>query len=184
MNKNQKFQFIADLLPVVVFFACYKMYGIIAATAGIVVATVLTTIFSYLRNGIVSKMNIFSAVIVSIFGLMTLISNDTIFIKIKPTVINMVFAIIIMFGLIRKKYYLKSILGKNFALKDADWLLLSKRFVTFFVLIAFANEIVWRFFSESTWVWFKAFGVLLLSLVFLAFQMRFIYKNSTSKMQM
>lgn len=169
---------ITEILPLVLFFFFYKFYGIIAATISIVASTIVGTAINYWQTRHISKVSVISTCVISVFGFITIISKDTTFIKIKPTIINIIFAAILIFGLLRNKSYLKPVLGHALHITERAWLELTKRFALFCIFIALLNEVMWRFFSEATWVSFKVFGIIGLSLVFMLMQAPFISKNS------
>ncbi len=169
---------ISEVLPLVSFFFFYKFYGIIAATSAIVVSTIICVAINYWQTRYISKISIISTAIISVFGLITIISKDTTFIKIKPTIINAIFAAILIFGLLRNKSYLKPVLGHALNITEKAWLELTKRFALFCIFMALLNEVMWRFFSEATWVGFKVFGIIGLSLLFMLSQAPFINRNS------
>jgi intracellular septation protein len=105
-------------------------------------------------------------VLVVVFGSLTFLLNDPRFIKIKPTIINLMFAGALFFGLMTGRLFLKLLLGEAFNLTEEGWRKLSIRWAAFFVTLAVLNEIVWRNFSEAAWVNFKVFGILGISVVF------------------
>ena len=178
MDKNKVIKSSCEFLPLIAFFVAYKLFGLIAATATIVVTTVLCTMVNYIYNKEVSLVNIVSVIIITIFGSITIFSNNTMFIKLKPTIVNLTFASILLFGIVRKKSYLKLLFDKAITLPDDVWITLSKRFVLFFLFMAGLNEFVWRFFTEETWVWFKVLGILALGPIFIASQIPFIKKHT------
>jgi intracellular septation protein len=181
MAKNNKvIKFLCDFLPLIAFFISYKLLGIMAATATIVVVTVISTIINYVYNKELSLVNIISAILITVFGSITVLSNNAMFIKLKPTIVNLIFASILLFGVMRKKSYLKLIFDKAITLPDEMWIILSKRFALFFLFMAGLNEFIWRVFSEELWVWYKVFGIIILGPVFIASQIYFIKKHSTN----
>ncbi|MGE4013558.1 MAG: inner membrane-spanning protein YciB, partial [Alphaproteobacteria bacterium] len=112
-----------------------------------------------------------TAVVVLIFGGLTLYLDSDIFIKMKPTIVNSLFALILFAGLAFGKSFLKPLLGFAFQLHDRGWKLLSLRWAIFFVFLAIVNEFVWRTQSTDFWVGFKVFGNLPMTLIFVGFQM-------------
>ena len=107
MKKNTV-KFLSEILPLAAFFIVYKFYGIIEATATIVVFSVLGLLLTYYTNKKVSQMHLFTTIVILIFGGLTVFSNNPVFIKLKPTILNILFASILAFGLLTKKIYLKS----------------------------------------------------------------------------
>ena len=115
-------------------------------------------------------MPLFTAIIVLVFGGLTIwLKNDT-FIKMKPTIIYLLFGGILSFGLLREKSYLKSLMGSALLLEDEGWFILTKRFVMLFIFLALLNEIVWRMLSTDYWITFKTFLFPLATFAFLFFQ--------------
>jgi len=110
-------------------------------------------------------------------GSLTIMSNNPIFIKIKPTIVSLIFAAILLFGVFRKQGYLKKVLGSKIDMHDHAWIELSKRFALLFIFLAVLNEIVWRVYSESTWVTFKVFGISIITCIFILAQAPFFNKN-------
>ena len=107
-----------------------------------------------------------TAVLVVVFGGLTFWFDDAHFIKMKPTIINLLFAGVLLGGLLTGRPLLKLLFGEAFNLTEEGWRKLTLRWILFFVVMAVLNEIVWRNFSEGTWVNFKVFGILPLTLVF------------------
>ena len=105
-----------------------------------------------------------------IFGGLTLILADETFIKFKPTLVNSLFALILLGGLIFKRSLLKPLFGSAFQLSEEGWRILTLRWGGFFILLAFLNEVIWRNFSTDFWISFKLFGILPLTLIFAVLQ--------------
>lgn len=178
MKNSKLINTLSEIVPLVVFFVSYKLYGIIAATAGVVIATLICTAISYILNRYVSVINIIATIIIAIFGSITIFTNNPVFIKLKPTIVSGIFAAILWFGVLRGRGYLKKVLvrgGMN--MSDEAWVTLSKRYAIFLTLLACINEIVWRSFSEEIWVTFKVFGIITLSTFFVLSQIPFITRN-------
>jgi intracellular septation protein len=116
------------------------------------------------------RMAVVTGIVVAIFGGLTLWLQDETFIKMKPTMVNSIFALILGFGLVRERSYLKSLIGETVPMDDAGWLIFTRRWVMFFICMAALNELVWRTQSTEDWVAFKTFGSLPLTFVFLALQ--------------
>ncbi len=115
-------------------------------------------------------MPLVSGVFVIVFGGLTLILADETFIKIKPTLVNCLFAVVLIGGLAFKKSLLKPLFGSAFQLSEKGWRLLTLRWGGFFILLAFLNEVIWRNFSTDFWISFKLFGILPLTLIFAVLQ--------------
>jgi len=152
--------------PLVAFFAAYGKAGIYWATGVLMAATVIALVASWRLLGKVSAVPVVTAVIVVVFGGLTFALDDPRFIKMKPTMINLIFAVALVVGIRLGKSPLKLMLGEAFSLTAEGWRVLTYRWAAFFLVLAIANEIVWRNFSEATWVNFKVFGILPLTFLF------------------
>ncbi|HWB43932.1 MAG TPA: septation protein A [Hyphomicrobiaceae bacterium] len=155
-----------ELGPLLIFFAAYALAGIYWATGVLMVAAVIAIPASWRLLGHVSPVPVATAVLVVVFGGLTLWLDDPRFIKMKPTIINLLFAGVLMFGLWTRRPLLKMMFGEAFNLSEEGWQKLTVRWTVFFVLLAAVNELVWRNFSEAAWVDFKVFGILPLTMVF------------------
>jgi intracellular septation protein len=138
------------------------------------VATVVVVILSVAFERRVPIMPLVTAAIVMVFGGLTLWLNDERFIKMKPTIVQAIFSLVLFGGLAMRKPLLKSVLGTAWQLTDRGWFLLTFRFAIFFAVMAVLNEVVWRSVSTDLWVNFKIFGILLLTFIFTAFQIPLI----------
>ena len=163
--------------PLVVFFIANSAYDIMIGTAAFMVATAISLAVSLKVERRVPLMPLISSVFVLLFGGMTLALDDEIFIKLKPTIVNLFFASVLLGGLLAGKVFLKHLMGGILQLDDTGWRILSWRWMAFFVFLAIVNEIVWRNFSTDTWVSFKVFGIMPLSLVFGLLQVPVIQKH-------
>lgn len=166
-----------EFLPLAVFFLAYKLHGLMAATAAIIAATLLVLAFTWFHERKVAAMPLITGVMVTLFGGLTLILQDDTFIKMKPTFVNLIFAAILGVGLLYGKPLLKPLLEAALSLSDTGWRKLTFRWMLFFIALAALNEIVWRSFSEAFWVNFKVFGMMPLTLVFMAFQYPLIKRH-------
>lgn len=167
-----------DLGPLVVFFAAYARFDIFVATGAFMAATAAAMAFAWALTRHIPAMTWFSAVLVGVFGGLTLWLKDDIFIKMKPTIVYLIFSAVLFFGILRGRNYLKSLLGSAFhGLSEAGWLLLARRWALFFLLLAVLNEIFWRFFSTDVWMHFKVWGDTLLTFAFAMAQMPMLLKN-------
>ena len=175
MNKFLKI--ISDFGPLLIFFIFYKKYGMIEAILPLIIATVISIIIMYYFEKKISPMPIIGAVLVSVFGGLTIYFDNKVFFYMKPTIINILFALILMYGkFFLKKSLLQLLLENTIKLKDEGWKILTDRWIYFFVFLAFLNEMVWRTQSEEMWVQFKVFGILPITFVFTIFQIRIIEK--------
>lgn len=163
---NPMLKLLIEVGPLVAFFAAYGRAGIYWATGILMVATVVALLASWRLLGKVSAVPVVTAVLVVIFGGLTFALDDPRFIKMKPTMINLVFAAVLVIGVAMGKSPLKLMLGEAFSLTAEGWKVLSYRWAAFFIVLAVANEIVWRNFSEAAWVNFKVFGILPLTFLF------------------
>lgn len=168
-----------DLGPVVTFFATYYLTNqdIITATAVFIPVTLAALVAGYVLEKKLSPMPVVTAVVVVVFGGLTIYLDDKLFIMLKPTIVNGIFAAILFGGVAMGRPILKYLLGEVYKLPDHAWRALTIRWAVFFVVLAVLNEIVRLNFSEAFWVTFKAWGVLPLTLVFVASQVPFILRH-------
>lgn len=159
-------QLLLDLGPLAAFFITYKTVGLIEATAALVLATLLSLAYTYAKTKKIAPMPLITGVMVTVFGILTVYLNDEYFIKIKPTIVNLMFAAILLGGLFFKKPLLKFALGSALELEDKGWFILTKRWGLFFIFLACLNEFIWRSYSTDFWVNFKVFGMFTITLLF------------------
>ena len=159
-----------DLGPLALFFVANSRYGIFAATATFMVAILAALAVSYAMTRHLPIMPVVTAVIVVVFGGLTLILHDATFIKVKPTIIYALFGAVLLGGLFFNKPLLGMVFDSLFHLTEEGWRKLTWRWAFFFFVLAVLNEIVWRNFSTNAWVDFKVFGVTPLTFVFAALQ--------------
>ena len=198
MNENNKerpfSKLILEMGPLIIFFICYynapipenlkndleeaNLFKIIFATKIFVPAILVALFLGWFQTKKIAKMPLITAILVVVFGGLTIWLNNPIFIKMKPTLIYLIFSAILGYGLLKKKIYLKILMGPAIPMNEEGWLILSKRFVGFFVLLAFTNEIIWRFFSQDFWVNFKTFGLPILLIFFMVLQFNLFNKYS------
>lgn len=152
--------------PLAVFLAAYYLADIYAATAALMAATAAALTISLIVNRRVPVMPVITAVIVGIFGALTLIFQDDTFIKIKPTIVYTLFAVILLGGLMFGRPLLKLVMGAAWPMTDQGWRIVTRSFGLFFIAMALANEFVWRTQSLEFWVNFKVWGSIGLTLVF------------------
>lgn len=150
--------------------------GIFAATAVFMVAVLVTLIVSYVLTRHLPMMALVTAVVVVVFGGLTLVLHDELFIKLKPTIIYLLFGGVLIGGLMFGKALLGVVFDQMFHLTEEGWRKLTLRWALFFFALAALNEIVWRTQSTDTWVAFKAFGVLPLTFIFAALQYPLLQK--------
>ncbi|HEY5962470.1 MAG TPA: septation protein A [Xanthobacteraceae bacterium] len=154
--------------------------GIFVATAVFMVAIVVALVVSYAMTRHLPVMPLVTAVVVVVFGAATLFFQNETFIKLKPTIIYLLFAVTLFGGLIFKKPLLAMVFDQVFHLTDEGWRKLTVRWALFFLALAVLNEIVWRTTSTDTWVTFKVFGVMPLTFIFAAFQYPLLTKHDAS----
>lgn len=175
--ENPVVKLLIDLGPLVVFFLAYAKAGIFWATGALMAATIVALVLSRVLLGRFALAPAVTAVLVVVFGGLTFLLDDPSFIKIKPTIINLLFAGILGFGVVTGRPLLKMFMGEALRLTDEGWRKMTVRWVVFFLVMAVLNEIVWRNFSEAAWVNFKVFGILPLTIVFAMAQVGLIKRH-------
>jgi intracellular septation protein len=160
-----------ELGPLLLFFGTNAATGIYAATAVFMVATVIALGAAWWRYHRLPVMPIVSGAVVLVFGSLTLYLRDETFIKLKPTIVYVIFAVLLGAGLWLRKPVLELLLGPVFNLTEEGWRKLTARWALFFIAMAVLNEFVWRNVSTNIWVSFKAFGFLPLTFLFALAQM-------------
>ncbi len=163
--------------PLVIFFAAYYLGDLFDATAALMIASAIALTVSYLYERKIPMMPLVTAVIVGAFGGLTLWLQDETFIKMKPTIIQSLFGLILLGGLAAKKLFLKAVMGNVWQMKDQAWRDLTIRFSGYFFAMAAINELVWRTQSTDFWVNFKVFGIMGITFLFIMSQMKFIQDN-------
>lgn len=155
-----------DLGPLAIFFLTLLKAGIFAATAAFMVAVVVALAIGFIKEHRVSPMPLISAAVVLVFGGLTLYLRNDIFIKIKPTIVYIIFAAILAGGLATGRTFIKTLFDHAIHLNDEGWRKLTYRWIGFFIAMACINEIVWRNFSQEIWAGFKLLGAIPLTLLF------------------
>ena len=176
-DSKQFAKLLVDLAPLLLFFAAYMAAGIYVATAVLMAATVISMIVSRVWLGHISATVVLTTGLVVGFGALTLWLNDARFIKMKPTMVNLLFAIALGGGLLTGRNFLQLLLGQAFRLTEDGWRKLTYRWIGFFLAMAVLNEIVWRNFSEGTWASFKVFGILPITVIFAMLQVGLIHRH-------
>ncbi len=185
MNKSL-LKFVTDFGPLLIFFYFYKKSGndLSSAIPPLIISTILALIIVYTVERKIPYVPLIGAVLISLFGGLTLYFNNPIFIYLKPTIINLIFAATLLISdTFFQKNLLKLLLNNAFKMSDVGWTLLNRRWSYFFIFLAIINEIVWRFFApekEYIWVNFKVWGILPLTFLFTALQFPLInkYRNN------
>lgn len=178
---NPLLKLVLDIGPLVLFFAANARFGIFAATGVFMVASLGAIAVTYALTRHLAIMPFVTAVIVLIFGSLTLILHDETFIKLKPTIIYCLFGGTLAGGLACGKSLLGVLFEQMFQLSAEGWRKLTLRWALFFFAMAVLNEIVWRTQTTDFWVSFKLFGALPLTFVFGALQMPLIKKYSVEE---
>ena len=155
-----------EIGPLVAFFIANSRWGIITGTGVFMVATIISLSLSLGLFRRIPILPLATAVFVLFFGGLTVILNDDFFIKIKPTVVNSLFGVLLLGGVALNRLLLKPLLGTMLELTDEGWRKLSIRWALFFFALAILNEIVWRNVSTDMWVNFKVFGIMPLTILF------------------
>ncbi len=155
--------------------------GLFTATAVLIPAVVLALIVSYLRTRRLPIMPLITAVLVVIFGALTLYLHDPSFIKMKPTILYAAFGIALIGGLAFNKPLLPIVLDNAIALSERGWRILTWRWAIFFFALALANEIVWRTQSSNTWVFFKFPGTVVIIFLFTMAQVPLMLKHEVKE---
>ena len=179
MNKSF-IKFLTDFGPLVIFFYFYYESGkdLKIAIPPFIVATLLALAIMWVLEKTIPKVPLLSGILITFFGGLTIYFDNPVFIYIKPTIINILFGLALIFGkYFTKEPVLKKLMGKSIALTEEGWEVLNKRWVYFFFGLALLNEIVWRTQSEEFWVNFKVWGMLPITIVFTGFQIPLINKH-------
>jgi intracellular septation protein len=163
--------------PLGVFFIAYLKFDLLTATGALMAATIIALAVSYIMERRVPMVLVVTAVVVMVFGGLTLYLDDERFIKMKPTIVQALFAVVLLGGLMLRKPLLKPLLSAAWQLTDRGWQQLTLRFGLFFAVMAVVNEIVWRTQSTDFWVNYKIFGALALTFAFTASQARLIMRS-------
>jgi len=171
------FKFLSEIGPLIAFFAGYYFGGIQGATLYMLITSIVCIVTCYLIEGKVSTLSLVSSGVLLISGSIALISGNSMFIKIKPTILYVIFGSIFFISSLRNKPFIKYLLESVIQLEEKGWKVLSYRASSFFLIMAILNEIIWRNYSELTWVKFKVFGALPVTLIFILLQIPFLLKN-------
>ena len=172
MNSNLKL--FIDFSPLAGFFIAYKSAGLLAGTGVLIIMTLISLVVTYAKEKRVATMPLVSGVIVTIMGGLTLYLHDETFIKIKPTIVNLLFSSLLLGGVFFKKSMFKYVLGHAMQLQEEGWRKLSLRWGVFFFFLAVLNECIWRNFPTDFWVNFKVFGMFSLTMLFTLLQVPLI----------
>ncbi|HEX7776935.1 MAG TPA: septation protein A [Parvibaculum sp.] len=187
----QGLKMLLELGPLVVFFLMNsrgnRIFGgaadqnIFYATASFMVATAASLIYSYWRFRKIPTMPLVTGVFVMVFGTLTLVLHNDIFIKLKPTLVNLLFAAALLGAAFTGRPLLKQLFDGALDLTDEGWMILTRRWGFFFIVLAALNEIIWRNFSTEFWAGFKLFGIMPLTIVFAMAQISVFKKYAAEK---
>ena len=183
MNKSFV-KFTTDFGPLAVFFFFYYNgdKNLKVAIPPFIIATLIALIIIWILEKKIPMVPLISGILITLFGGLTIYFDNPIFLYMKPTIINILFGLVLLFG----KYFtnepvLKKIMGKSIILSDIGWYLLNKRWMFFFFAMAILNEFVWRTQTEEFWVNFKVWGLLPITFIFTAFQISLISKHKINE---
>ena len=179
MNKSL-LKFLTDFGPLLIFFTVYYKSGnnLSVAIPPLIIATLISVIISYIVERKIPYLPLFGGIIISIFGGLTLYFNNPIFLYMKPTIINVIFALVLFAGkAFLNKNLLKYFFQNAFQVDEIGWNKLNNRWMLFFIFLALINELVWRTQTEVMWVNFKVWGILPITFIFTALQIPLITKH-------
>ncbi len=163
---NHGLKMALEMGPLLIFFVVNAKWGIMAATATFMVTTTIALSVSYITTKRLPAMLLIGGLFIMVFGGLTLALDDDMFIKLKPTIVNTLFAGALFTGLATGRNFLKKIFASAIHIDDEGWRKLTWRWAWFFIVLAILNEIVWRTQTTDMWVNFKVFGIMPLTLVF------------------
>ena len=174
---NPTLKLILEFGPLGLFFVASYRYNLQVATAVLMAGVVMTLIVSYAIVRRVPIMPLVTAVAVLVFGALTFYFNNPVFIKVKPTIVNVIFGSVLLGGLFFNKSLLSILLDSALHIDETGWRKLTLRWGLFFFLLAAVNEVVWRTQSDVFWAGFKVFGTMPLTLVFALSQVPLILRH-------
>lgn len=183
-NRVTGMKFLFDLFPIILFFAAYKAYDIYTATLVAIIASVVQVALYWLRHHRFESMHIVTLVIVLSMGGATLLLHDERFIKWKPTIINWLFAgVFLVSQFVGSKPVIARMMGSSISLPPGIWARLNIMWILFFVFLGISNLYVIYHFDTDTWVNFKLFGMMGLTLLFVIGQGFYLarYLGTTSE---
>ena len=183
MNKSF-IKFATDFGPLLAFFLIYYKNDkdLVSAIPALIIATLIAICIIYMLEKRIPILPLMGAILVCLFGGLTIFFDNPIFIYLKPTIINLIFAFALFFGkVILNKNFLKKLFESSIKLEEAGWDKLIMRWVGFFIFLAILNESVWRTQTEEFWINFKVWGILPITFIFTAFQLPLIQKYKKSE---
>ncbi len=178
---NPALKLVLDIGPLVVFFAANARFGIFAGTAVFMAAVLIALAVSYALTRHLPIMPVASAIIVIVFGALTLVLHDETFIKLKPTIIYTLFGAVLLGGFAFNQPLLAIVFDSVFHLTEEGWRKLTLRWAAFFFAAALLNEVIWRTQSTDFWVNFKLFGFVPLTFAFAALQYPLLMKYAAEQ---
>ncbi len=176
-DRKQVLKLLVELGPLVTFFVVNAKFGIFWGTGIFMLATVMSLAASRALLGKIPTMPLVTGAFVLVFGGLTIWLQDDHFIKIKPTIVNSLFAAILFGGLYFERPVLQTVFGDVMRLTEKGWRILTSRWAWFFVALAILNEVIWRSFSTDFWVSFKVFGIIPLTMIFAVAQMSLLKRH-------
>lgn len=179
-ERGQLLKLALEVAPLVLFFVANGYGGIFLGTGVFMAATIVSLIVSRSVLGRIPMMPLISGIFVVAFGSLTLILQDALFIKLKPTIVNGLFALILFGGLLAGRPLLRHLIGDVLQLTARGWFVLTFRWACFFAVLAALNEVVWRNFSESFWIGFKIWGIMPLTMVFALAQLGVLKRHQAA----
>ncbi|MGA9794963.1 MAG: septation protein A [Rhizomicrobium sp.] len=174
-------KFALDLGPLIIFFGVFEKFGIYAATGAFMVAVIAALAFGYIRERKLSPIPLFTAVLVIVFGGLTIYLHNDTFIKVKLTVLYGIFGAVLLGGLWFNHLFIKYIFAEAFDLTERGWRTLTVRWGVFFFALAGLNEFVWRHYPTATWVLFKVWVVTPLIFLFALAQTPLVLKHQVEE---
>tara|TARA_Y100000389_G_scaffold155878_1_gene156652 strand:- start:1804 stop:2355 length:552 start_codon:yes stop_codon:yes gene_type:complete len=182
---NKSFlKFLTDFGPLAIFFYYYYdgNKDLKVAIPPFIIATIIAIIIMWFLEKKIPKVPLLSGILITFFGGLTIYFDNPVFIYIKPTIINILFGLALIFGKhFTQEPVLKKLMGKSISLTDQGWEVLNNRWIYFFFALAILNEFVWRTQSEEFWVNFKVWGLLPITFIFTGFQIKLINKYKTNE---
>lgn len=151
--------FLVDFMPLAVFFIANNLYGLVTASGLLVITTAIAFAYAWRSARRFPYFAAWTLFFVAILGGATVILGDTLFIKVQPTITNLLFGLVLLVGLLFERTMMERFFGHSFDLTPKAWRLLSLRWALFCLAMALANEVAWRGLSEDNWVLFKVFVV-------------------------
>ena len=180
-SENPLVKLALELGPLGVFFFANSRYDIFIATGAFMAAMLVSLTISWVLTRKLAVMPVVTGVVVLVFGTLTLVLHDDTFIKMKPTIVNGLFAAVLLGGLFFGKALLGYVFDSAFRLDQDGWRKLTLRWGLFFILLAVVNEVVWRTQTTDFWVAFKVWGIMPLTLVFSMAQLPLLSRHSLDK---